>query len=273
MIKSTPHAHTTHVDGKSTAAQMVAEAVARGFDSIGFSEHGVQDFDFAYCLSEAGERNYIAEIGRLQAEHAGQIAIYLGCERDAYSTADRTKYEYIIGSVHYLDVGGEKVAVDGLWEQLLQTRREHFAGDGLSMAEAYFACLAGYIEGYRPEMIGHFDLIQKHNAGGALFDAAHRRYEAAAMAALERMANTDAIMEINTGGMARGYRDWPYPEVRWLRAWRALGGRVALSSDCHDATKLDFGYDAAREAALAAGYREAWALDPRREALFVATEI
>ena len=271
MIKSTPHAHTTYVDGRSSAAQMVEMAIEKGFDSIGFSEHAVQPFDPQYCLSEGREREYIAEVSRLRALYADRIAIYLGCERDAYSTAERGKYEYVIGSVHYLDAGGEKVAVDGAFDQLLRTVNEHYGGDGLKMARRYFRDLADYVVRYRPEIIGHFDLIQKHNAQGGLFDEADGRYASDALEALLAMRRTDAILEVNTGAMARGYLSWPYPQRRWLVAWREAGGRVLISSDCHDAEKLDFGYDAARAAVVAAGYREVWALDPTRAELFVPT--
>ena len=49
-------------------------------------------------------------------------------------------------------------------------------------------------------------------------------------------------MEVNTGAMARGYRPIPYPAPALLRTLRELGGRVILTSDCHDAARLIYGY-------------------------------
>jgi His-Xaa-Ser system radical SAM maturase HxsC len=43
--------------------------------------------------------------------------------------------------------------------------------------------------------------------------------------------------------MARGYRNSPYPEDFILREILSLGGSVVVSSDCHDATKLDFAFE------------------------------
>ena len=38
-IKQNLHTHTTYTDGKNTPEEVVLEALARGFDSVGFSEH------------------------------------------------------------------------------------------------------------------------------------------------------------------------------------------------------------------------------------------
>ena len=62
------------------------------------------------------------------------------------------------------------------------------------------------------------------------------------------------MLEINTGGMARGYRDAPYPALFLLREWRRLGGRIILSSDSHSADTILYGYDASIALAKAAGF-------------------
>lgn len=42
--KQNLHIHTTYADGKDKPEDMVIEAVCRGFDSIGFSEHSYMSF-------------------------------------------------------------------------------------------------------------------------------------------------------------------------------------------------------------------------------------
>lgn len=268
QIKSTPHAHTTFVDGASTPEQMVRSAIERGFQSLGFSEHGRQLFDEVYGLTLESEREYINEIARLRAKYSKEIAIYCGVERDSYSTAVRGDYEYVIGSVHYLELGDDHIAVDGATEHMVRLVKDGFGGDGVRMAAAYFDALAAYVEGYRPDIIGHFDLVRKHNAGGRLFDQAAPKYISAWTTALERMAGTNALLEINTGAIARGYQVTPYPELAMLRRWRELGGRIIISSDCHDADYLDCGYGAANALARDAGFETAWALNPSSGELF-----
>ena len=62
------------------------------------------------------------------------------------------------------------------------------------------------------------------------------------------------LLEINTGGMARGYRDAPYPALFLLREWRSMGGQIILTSDSHSTDTLLYGYDDAEALAKAAGF-------------------
>ncbi len=269
MIRSTPHAHTTYADGKSSVDEMIRSAIAKGFSSIGFSEHAIQSFDEPYCLNAEGEARYIAEVNRLRGEYADRIAVYLGCERDSESTADRSKFEYVIGSVHYMPHEERMVGVDMHSQDLVVLVRENFGGSGAAYARAYYQKFSAYVVSYKPDIIGHFDLLRKHNATLALLDLSDPSYAAAACDALDGMIESGAMLEINTGAIAKGYLPDPYPELRWLSRWRELGGRAILSSDCHDAALLDCGYGEALDLARAAGYRELWALNPQRGELFV----
>ena len=272
MRISTAHAHTIYSDGKSTPEEMIESAIARGFCSIGFSDHGVQNFDPNYCMSQFDEDGYIKTIGALRNKDCG-IPIYLACERDLFSSSDRRHYDYMIGSVHYLDIDGKKIAVDGGFDDLKACVRDHFAGDGLMMARHYFELLANYIVDYKPQIIGHFDLVQKNNAQGLLFDDSDPRYTDMAMDALCVLIKTDALLEINTGAIARKRLSWPYPQLRFLKRWHELGGRVTITSDCHDASLIDCGYDMAFAVAREAGFKEHYLLDPKGEALFVSDSI
>ena len=65
------------------------------------------------------------------------------------------------------------------------------------------------------------------------------------------------VLEINTGGMARGYLTTPYPTLELLCAWRELGGRITLTSDCHDRRYLVHAFPRAAALARQAGFRTA----------------
>ena len=45
LPKSNIHSHTTYVDGRNTAEEMVQAALALGFHTLGFSEHGHVGYD------------------------------------------------------------------------------------------------------------------------------------------------------------------------------------------------------------------------------------
>ena len=65
------------------------------------------------------------------------------------------------------------------------------------------------------------------------------------------------IVEINTGGIARGNIDDVYPSAEFLDYLRQAGVPVTFSSDAHAASNLDAAFDRAELAAVRAGYTEA----------------
>lgn len=271
MIKSTPHAHTNFVDGKSSAEIMTLAAIEAGMKSLGFSEHAPQAFDFEYCLSPESERMYRLEVEWLQTHYKDRIRVYLGIEQDAYSSIDQNAYRYVIGSLHYLKNGEKYVAVDSTMPEVKKLCAETFGGDGLKLAKAYYDELATFIEDTRPDIIAHVDLVRKLNGDGQgpFFDAMSKPYLDIAKQALERLLPGGALLEINTGAIARGYPIKPYPSLPLLRFWREHGGRVIYSSDCHDANQIDCGYDDSIALMHEAGFTSAWALNPDDGALFV----
>lgn len=263
---SNAHTHTPYCDGKSAIADMLASARALGFFSLGFSGHAHQGFDPDYCMSEDAQRRYRSEL-RALADATADIRLYVGVEQDAlvphaFMAKNRADFDYILGATHYLPPetsGGAYVAVDGDAAALRACVASRYHGDVIAMAEDYYALEAEYVSREKPDVIAHFDLVRKHG----LLDTAAPRYRKAVLRALERALPCGALLEVNTGGMARGGLATPYPEAFLLSAWREMGGRVTLASDCHDCRYLDFAFDKACALLRDLGYREAWALGAR----------
>lgn len=262
------HTHTDAVDGSSCARAMIESAIARGMTAVGFAEHAVQKYDARYGLTDEAEANYISEIARLREEYAGRIIIRCGIERDAFSHCDRTKFEYVLGSAHYIQLpDGRMATVDGNpdgWKKMVQT---HFDGDPLPAIQRYYDVLADYVTGYRPDVIGHFDLVTKYNEIHHMFDADSPVYMRMALDSLEKCAQSGALLEINTGAISRGYRTEPYPAIPLLAAWREMGGEVTIGTDSHHESTVDASFDMAVEWARRAGYRRIMALGEKE--LFV----
>lgn len=258
---SNAHTHSTYCDGKSPLRDMIAAAKALGFVSLGFSGHAAQGFDFAYSMSQKNQNAYFQELRILQAA-AELPRLWAGLELDVLATlADRraafAQADYVIGSAHYLcrEWQGESVAVDGDPELLKRYVNEAFDGDGLAMARAYFDILAEGLLRDRPAIIGHFDLVRKYAATFKLFDETSPAYRTLALDTLERICPCGGVLEVNTGGMARGYLTTPYPTLELLGAWRELGGQITLTSDCHDARYLAYEFDSALQLVRQAGHR------------------
>src|SRR5699024_5975345 len=105
-----------------------------------------------------------------------------------------------------------------------------------------------------PDILGHLDLIKKLNRDGTFFDEDAPRYRAAAMGALEAARSAGCLLEVNTGGVFRGYRDDFYPSAWLLEAWNRMGGRVIITADAHSTDGLTFGYEQAAAQVKAAGF-------------------
>ena len=87
-----------------------------------------------------------------------------------------------------------------------------------------------------------------------LYDEDSTAYRNMALKALRAMRDTDALLEVNTGGVARGYMTDPYPAHFLLKEWKAWGGEVIINSDCHYAPLIDTGFDDAVKLLEALGY-------------------
>lgn len=255
---SSAHVHTTYCDGKTPAADMAKAAYEKGFVSLGFSSHGAQTFDSGYCIAPEREKDYQAEILALKKEYEDQMPIYLGVERDVLSCSKPEDYDYIIASVHYfLLPDGHHDPIDASPERLRHYVDACCGGDGLEMAKRYFRLVRDYALSFRPAVIGHYDLIRKNNATLHLYDEESSAYRRLALDALKPLAETGALLEVNTGAMARGYLPSPYPAPFLLKEWRAWGGQVIVASDCHDARFLDAYYDEAEALLRSLGYDHA----------------
>ena len=243
MIKQDLHVHTVFCDGKSTPREMTEAAVRAGIETLGFSGHGHTPIDETYCMSPTGTVAYRKEIARLREEYRGRIEILLGIEMDYFSDDDPSFYDYVIGSVHYVESDGRYYAVDESPEQLRDAVEKGFGGDPYALCEAYYALVGDVVRKTGASVVGHFDLVTKFQEIMPLFDEENPRYTAAWRRALERLLPTGAAFEINTGAMSRGYRTSPYPASPILDEIKKGGGRIILSSDSHAPKTLLYGFD------------------------------
>ena len=265
---SSPHVHSQFCDGRNTAEEMVLSAISRGFVSLGISSH----FDYTGHVSPRQEPLYIAHIRELSAKYAGRIRLWLGAERDYFAVCDPANFDYTIGSVHFFMIGDDYFSVDGNPQVLRDMIGRHFGGSGAAMAIAYYRQLADYISGFRPSIIGHFDLVMRNNRAHELFDPSDPAVIRAVLECMEQSITVCRLLEVNTGAIPRFGASSPYPELPLLRHWHDLGGEVILSSDCHFADQIDGGYEQGIRRMKDAGYNQMKLLGRGKE-LFETAEI
>ena len=166
--------------------------------------------------------SYRAELAALREKYRGKLEILMGIEQDYYATDPAEGYDYIIGSVHYLETGGQYLTLDNTAAELAEGIDRCFGGDPYRLAGAYYQTVAQVVEQTRADIIGHFDLITRFQEEVPLFDPMHPRYREASEEAVRRLIPYGVPFEVNTGAMARGYRTAPYPSERLLRLIREM---------------------------------------------------
>ena len=254
------HVHSNFCDGKNTMAEMAEAALAAGVRYLGFSGHAhtLCPYDEDVCMTEEKLRGYRLQLDLLQNEYECRLDIMAGIEWDACSDGERPNWiDYWIGSVHNLhdEKTGEYYSIDWTEEELRRCIDNMFGGDGMAMVKYYYEQVEA-MAAQKPDILGHIDLITKLNGWNKFFDASCSEYQEAAKKALRAIDPSTTLLEVNTGAMARGYLDRPYPAPFLLREWNRMGGKIIITSDAHSADQIVYGYDKAIQAARSAGFRE-----------------
>ena len=245
------HTHTVFCDGKNTPEEYVLAAIDIGMPVLGFSAHSHLPTEPEWSLSVAGEEEYKKTVLELKDKYKDRIDIRLGIDQDRWSdTAGLDAYDFVIGAVH--SVNGEDTtwsSVDYTHENFLYGVEHYFGGDRIAAAVRYFELVSELYDRTKCDIIAHFDLITIFNeeeikkTGKPFVDPDNPRFVEAERKALEKLAATPVIFEINTGGMARGRMSHPYPSDRVLEFLGEHKTPVILSSDAHKTEDLIYGFD------------------------------
>lgn len=258
MMRGNLHTHSTYCDGKSTLPETVRAAIEKGFSYIGFSGHENIYFDSRYCMSVEGQKKYYEEVNSLKEKYRNDIKILCGIETDiAAKHSDLGKFDYTIASTHYIKAGDGFCDVDESAEKQKECIDLYYGGDPYAYAEEYYK----NVSKLQGDIIGHFDLLTKFDRNNDIFNPREERYKKAALSALSELIEKKAVFEVNTGAMSRGYKDAPYPDIWILKEIKKRGGKVVLTSDCHDAKNLDYGYDIAEKILYDLGFTDIFNID------------
>ncbi len=258
MINFDYHTHSTYCDGKNTLEEMAEGAVKKGVKGLGFSGHSHTPFDESYCMSRDKTLKYIDEAEGLKNKYSGKLDIFTGIEYDLFSDEENlSKFDYVIGSVHYALKDGKYLPVDESEDIFVENVGRRYGGDYYAFCEDYFKEVGSLADIGEVDIIGHFDLVTKFNEGDRLFNTRNKRYASAAESALIKLSAMNKILEINTGAVSRGYRMLPYPDECILSVWRDLGGKIIFSGDAHSIDGICYKFDLAEKTARKCGFSSA----------------
>ncbi|MGB6223104.1 histidinol-phosphatase HisJ family protein [Haloferula sp.] len=253
------HTHTPlchHAEGEPEA--FIDAAMAAGVSEYGISDHAPakpEPFD-DWRMLERELPAYWKWIERAREHAAGRLPIRSGLECDWLPSCEgwinnlgqRYPWDYLIGSVHYLDDWDfDNPKWLGRWaESDIEHVWSHYWQTYSRMAESRLF-----------DILGHPDLVKKfsYRPPGDLA----RFYEPV----IEAIAESGSAIELNTAGWHKPCAE-AYPEPRFLELAFAAGIPLVISSDAHAPDEVGREFPRAIELAKAAGYRETLTFEARQ---------
>ncbi len=257
LPKSTIHNHCTFCDGKNTAVQMALKASELGFTDFGMSCHGQNRYEPFVGVGEQQASEYVKEIKNLNNIFMDRIKIYCGIEQDFYSPISfRDKIDYLIGSVHdiYDEKTGEYYYVDGDEDTFNNCINNIFGGDAMLLVEHFYKLTCENALKYKPDIIGHLDLVVKNNKNNKFFNEQSIEYKNIVLDCVNEISKTESVFELNTGGLFRNYRETPYPDNFILKHMCEINAKVTISSDAHSEKAVGYLYEEAKQILKSVGF-------------------
>ena len=260
------HVHTARC-GHATGAmeRYVEHAIESGLTELGFSDHL-----FMYWLPrdqrdpELGMADwehdfYIEDVERCRRQYAAEITIRLSTEADFIPGHEaeleailrRYDWDYVIGSVHFVDGWGidDSRQLSGF-----------DAWDIDALYARYFDLVGASAETGLFDTIGHADLVKK-------FGHRPTRDQSEVHARLaSRLATAGVCVEVNTAGLRKPAREI-YPSPGLLQALRQAGVPVTFGSDAHAPHEVGADLRAATALMQQVGYETFVLYEARRRTL------
>lgn len=255
------HTHTHFCDGKDSPEDIVRAAIAEGAETIGFSGHiSVESAadDSEWCMVDGRFEAYCDEIEKLKVKYQDKLTILLGAELDYFSSKQEKKFDYTIGSVHYVKKNGVLLPVDLSGDELLAAANNYYFGNMMAFVFDYYELCSSVYDVTECDIVGHFDLLTKYNEKCHYIDENNSKYRSLAIDALDNLLKKDLFFEVNTGAISRGYRTTPYPAPFIVKRIIEKNGKLILNSDSHSKETLFDHFEDTVEYLKTLGVKELW---------------
>jgi histidinol-phosphatase (PHP family) len=245
------HVHTYlcgHAEG--TPRECVERAIELGLGEIGFADHlpMVRYWEPGLSMRREQLDEYVEVVLALGREYRGEVKVLLGVEADYFEGAEEETeavlrahpFDYVIGSVHYVNGRDHSHPVNRM-------KIPEYGVDRLHAESARLVAQAAATGLFT--VFGHLDLPKKF--GHQPEDAAAARE--AWRRAVRAIAAAGAAVELNTAGWRQAAAE-QYPASELLAEAARLGVPLTFGSDAHRAADVGFAFGRAAEAARAAGF-------------------
>ena len=246
------HLHTPlcrHAEG--WPGEYAEMALERGLEEIGFSDHNPMAGEFDdWRMADSDFPRYLELVNEVQEQYADRLKIKLGLECDylegqepwVEELAGRANFDYLIGSVHYLEPGWAVDDPDPKWES-------RWIGAVEEIWEKYWALYRQCASSGLFDFLAHPDLVKKfgHRPEGDL----RRYYEPA----IEAIAEAGVAVEISTAGLRKPCVEM-YPSREFLDLAFQANIPIVISSDAHRPQEVGADFETAIQLAKDVGYTQ-----------------
>jgi histidinol-phosphatase (PHP family) len=265
------HSHTNFSDGKGSPELYVKAAIKNGLYAYGFSCHSPVPFKSGWNMKFENLVNYITEIHRLKVIYKDKLKIFMGLEIDyvndiiGLNNYKNFDLDYTIGGIHFLGFmpDGTPWDYDRGKSWFRQGLDELFSGDIKKLVTCYYQQVIDMIIQQKTDVLAHFDLIKKYNAGNEFFNADDRWYKDITFNALDVVAKSGIIVEVNTRGVLKKLDKEFYPSNSILKHCLELKIPVCLSADTHHPKDTIALLPEARKLLETIGFKEIFIFDEK----------
>ncbi|MDE6926777.1 MAG: histidinol-phosphatase HisJ family protein [Acetatifactor sp.] len=245
-VTSDCHLHSSHSgDSSAPMEEMILQGIAQGLTDMCFTEHN----DFNYPESPDTPAGmfllntdpYLYDLARLKEKYADRIRLLFGVElglqpevlRENAVYAKSYAFDFIIGSSH-----------------VCRGRDPYYPDfhEGRSEDEAYREYFESILENIKKfsnfDVYGHLDYVVRYGPNRDRYYS-YEKYKDILDEILKRLLDQGKGIELNTGGIKSGMRDF-HPCTDILKRYRELGGEIiTVGSDSHDALHIGDSFDRA----------------------------
>ncbi|KAK0617822.1 Polymerase/histidinol phosphatase-like protein [Bombardia bombarda] len=278
----TMHSHSGQFcpgHAKDQLEEVVKHAISIGYTTLGLTEHMPRtelsdlypeeltpDPHASLAVLLPRHATYLAEAQRLQTLYAPQIHILIGFEgewiRPAFGPlikelAAPACIDYFIGSLHH--AGGIPIDFD---RAMYAQARDACGRTEEAMYARYYDEQFEMLQGVRPKVVGHFDLIRlmSEEPGRRISDGwAEGKVWEKVRRNLGFVVGYGGWLECNTSALRKGLEE-PYPGREVAEEFLRLGGRFTFSDDSHGIAQVSTNYLRGLGYLESLGVKEVWTL-------------
>ncbi|MDZ4816357.1 MAG: histidinol-phosphatase HisJ family protein [Verrucomicrobiota bacterium] len=237
--------------------EYVKQAIERGLGEIGFSDHCPMPewYDPDFRMGRKDMPTYLQIVQDARKRYP-DYPIKFGLEADFHPGTEpyvrqlltEWKFDYVLGSVHYLNDWGfdNPELVDRFNDRSIE-----------SIWEQYFATWEDAIVSGMFDIMAHPDLVKKfgHRPSGPL----RRFYEKALFQCMKH----DVAIEVSTAGLRKPVNEI-YPSLDFLQLAFEYHIPIVISSDAHQPSEVGINFEEALEMVKRVGYTQVARFENRR---------